>query len=328
MEKRDYRRDRHHRHDRFDHRPCHTGRGEDRDQDLQFRRQDRRPAHRRRRGVETRLHHQRQRRHHPDHPPTQQRDHPRHRPTRYTVAVGLVRGPTQAAAGSGAYETAAAGVPGVGSNAANPSGFGAVNGYIGGLADTISTLTHLGARDLDPVLGVFTSPDSVLKPDEAKNFSPYTYGEADAINNADPSGLMILGPALTDGDGGWYSHGSIDSRWEDSHPFNDYFLPWKPVADQRSYVPVVPAYQPTRPPYNPITGDPVLGHRGLNDRTPLPDHYWEDQVTFAGIAVDIATLGSATLELAAAATARAAARGAVTALEREAAARPKKVHVE
>lgn len=119
---------------------------------------------------------------------------------------------------------------------------------------------------------------------------------------------MVMGPALTDGDGGWYSHGFVDSRWEDSHPFNDYFLLWKLVADQRSYVPVVPAYQPTRPPYNPITGDPVLGHRGLNERTPLPDHYWEDQVTFAGIAVDILTLGAATPELAAAAAARAAAR--------------------
>ncbi|MBB6406221.1 RHS repeat-associated core domain-containing protein [Arthrobacter sp. AZCC_0090] len=140
--------------------------------------------------------------------------------------------------------------------------YGAVNGYIGGLADTVSTLTHLGARDLDPVLGAFTSPDPVLKLGEASNFSPYVYGEADAINNADPSGLMVMGPALTDGDGGWYGHGSVDSRWEDSHPFNDYFLPRKPVANQRSYVPAVPAYQPSRPRYNPITGDPVLGHRG------------------------------------------------------------------
>jgi RHS repeat-associated protein len=158
--------------------------------------------------------------------------------------MGLARGATQSATGSGAYTTAPAGTTGVGSNAANPNGYGAPNGYIGGLADTISTLTHLGARDLDPVLGTFTSPDPLLKPDVANNFSPYVYGEADAINNADPSGLMVMGPALTDGDGGWYGHGAVDSRWEDSHPFNDYFLPWKPIAYQRSYVPVVPAYHP------------------------------------------------------------------------------------
>ncbi|MFK4299852.1 RHS repeat-associated protein [Arthrobacter sp. GAS37] len=119
--------------------------------------------------------------------------------TRYTDPLGLARGPTQTATGNGAYSTAGAGVLGMGSNAANPNGYGAVNGYIDGLADTISTLTHLGARDLDPVLGTFTSPDPVLKLDVAKNFSPYVYGEADAINNADSSGLMILGPMLTDG---------------------------------------------------------------------------------------------------------------------------------
>ncbi|MFF2298759.1 RHS repeat-associated core domain-containing protein [Arthrobacter sp. NPDC058127] len=164
--------------------------------------------------------------------------------TRYTDPIGLARGPTQTAAGTGAYATAPAGTTGVGSNDANPTGYGAVNGYIGGLADTISTLTHLGARDLDPVLGAFTSPDPVLKPDVAKNFSPYVYGEADAINNTDPSGLMILGPKLTDGDGGWYGYGAVDSRWEDAHPFNDYFLPWKPIAYQRFYASVVPVYHP------------------------------------------------------------------------------------
>lgn len=78
---------------------------------------------------------------------------------------------------------------------------------LGGLADTFSTLTHLGARDLDPVTGTFTKPDPVLKLDEAKNFSTYVYGEADAINNADPSGLMILGPAIEDG-GSWFGGGA------------------------------------------------------------------------------------------------------------------------
>jgi len=163
---------------------------------------------------------------------------------------------------------------------------------------------------VDPVLGALTSPDAVLKRDDANNFSPYVYGEADAINNADPSGLMVMGPALTDGDGGWYSHGSVDARWEDSHPFSDYFLPWKPVADQRSYVPVVPAYQPIGTPYNPITGDPVRGHRGLNERTPYPDGWEETQINTMFISVDILTLGSATPELGAAAAARAAAKAA------------------
>ncbi|MGO4652194.1 RHS repeat-associated core domain-containing protein [Arthrobacter sp. 2RAF22] len=144
--------------------------------------------------------------------------------TRYTDPIGLARGPTQTATGNGAYSTAGSGVLGIGSNAANPAGYGAVNGYIGGLADTISTLTHLGARDLDPATGTFTSPDPVLKRDEAKNFSPYVYGEADAINNADPSGLMILSWAVTDGpiNGGWHAPDAVPDVAVPSGPSGPY----------------------------------------------------------------------------------------------------------
>ena len=109
--------------------------------------------------------------------------------TRYIDPSGLARGATQTATGSGAYATAPVAATGVGSNAANPSGFGAVNGYIGGLADTISSLTHLGARDLDPVLGVFTSPDPILRPNQPAGFTPYAYSANDPINQSDPSGL-------------------------------------------------------------------------------------------------------------------------------------------
>ncbi|MDQ0238926.1 NucA/NucB deoxyribonuclease domain-containing protein [Arthrobacter bambusae] len=111
--------------------------------------------------------------------------------TRYTDPIGLARGPTQTAPGTGAYATAGAGVTGVGANAANAAGFGAVNGYIGGLADTVSTLTHLGARDLDPVLGTFTAPDPILDTANPNNYSPYGYANADPVNGSDPSGLMI-----------------------------------------------------------------------------------------------------------------------------------------
>ncbi|WP_211882131.1 RHS repeat-associated core domain-containing protein [Pseudarthrobacter albicanus] len=65
--------------------------------------------------------------------------------------------------------------------------------HIGGLADTISTLTHLGARDLDPVLGVFTSGDPVLDTSRPNQFSAYAYAQADPINSGDPSGLFVDG---------------------------------------------------------------------------------------------------------------------------------------
>lgn len=115
--------------------------------------------------------------------------------TRYTDPYGLARGTTQAATGSAAYITAAAAAKGIGTNAANPAGFGAYNGYIGGLADTASILTHLGARDLDPVTGTFTTPDPVFKRNDSRNFSAYQYGYHDPINKSDPSGLAIAGPS-------------------------------------------------------------------------------------------------------------------------------------
>lgn len=119
--------------------------------------------------------------------------------TRFTDAYGLARGATQTASGNAAFGTAATGLLGLGSNAGNQGGFGAANGYISGLADTGSNLTHLGARDLDSVLGIFTSPDPVLKTDTPNQFGPYTYAEGDPVSQSDPSGLTaisILAPAF------------------------------------------------------------------------------------------------------------------------------------
>jgi len=109
--------------------------------------------------------------------------------TRYTDPVGLARRANATATANNAYTTAPATTAGTGSNAANPAGFGAANGYISGLDDTVSTLTHLGARDLDPVTGIFTSPDPILNTEEQGGFTPYTYAFGDVINASDPSGL-------------------------------------------------------------------------------------------------------------------------------------------
>ena len=119
--------------------------------------------------------------------------------TRYTDPSGLSRGATQSATGTAAYTTAPAGAIGNGSNAANVSGFGAANGYINGLADTISNLTHLGARDLDPITGAFTSPDPVLHTDNPSGFTPYAYSANDPVNFSDPSGLDFWGDV-----GNWF----------------------------------------------------------------------------------------------------------------------------
>ncbi|WP_332602562.1 RHS repeat-associated core domain-containing protein [Arthrobacter sp. S2(2024)] len=170
--------------------------------------------------------------------------------TRYTDPIGLARGPTQTAPGTGAFATAASSVTGMGSNAANPNGYGAVNGYIGGLADTISTLTHLGARDLDPVLGVFTAPDPLLDPTEPSKYSPYAYSGQDPVNHSDPSGLdygiddaigvgVIMGIGII---GEWMSTVHLPAyQWH--HP--SFMMPATPgrapAADASTSFPAIPA---------------------------------------------------------------------------------------
>ncbi|MFE4542361.1 RHS repeat-associated core domain-containing protein [Arthrobacter sp. NPDC056727] len=149
--------------------------------------------------------------------------------TRYTDPFGLARGATQSATGTGAYATAPATVKGTGSNTANLAGFSASNGYIAGLGDTVSSLTHLGARDLDPVTGAFTTPDPVLKPSEARNFSAYIYSEGDPVNGSDPSGLIMM-PALSEG-GSWHGVGAkvTPGRWVPRPVTAEYLNPFRPL---------------------------------------------------------------------------------------------------
>jgi len=108
---------------------------------------------------------------------------------RYTDPYGLIRGPTQQAVGTAALTAQPVQPAGSGTNAASQTGFGAVHGYLGKLADTQSSLTHVGARDYDPALGVFTAPDPVLETTPVRGSSPYAYAGHDPINYSDPSGL-------------------------------------------------------------------------------------------------------------------------------------------
>ena len=109
--------------------------------------------------------------------------------TRYTDPLGLARRANATATANNTYTAATATTAGVGSNAANPAGFGATNGYISGLDDTVSTLTHLGARDMDAVTGIFATPDPILNTEDQRGFTPYTYAFGNVINTSDPSGL-------------------------------------------------------------------------------------------------------------------------------------------
>ena len=184
---------------------------------------------------------------------------------RRTDPFGLARGTNGAGTGDNAFTPAADTTAGTGSNAASATGFGAANGYIAGFDDTVSSLTHLGAREMDPVIGVFTAPDPILDTGTQARFTPYTYAFGDPINSSDPSGLSIQQP-IRDTDGGnWDGH----VYQSDMAAGNNVIVP---------YFDSPPTYNPLiTPAYHPVVGNRSTGHRGLNNATPYPEHFHEIQ---------------------------------------------------
>ncbi|MEV6973225.1 RHS repeat-associated core domain-containing protein [Kitasatospora sp. NPDC093806] len=66
-------------------------------------------------------------------------------------------------------------------------------GFLGGNTDKSTGLTHLGAREYDPITGRFISPDPVLAAADPQSLAGYTYSNNDPINLSDPSGLRPEG---------------------------------------------------------------------------------------------------------------------------------------
>ncbi|MEP7020336.1 MAG: RHS repeat-associated core domain-containing protein [Pseudonocardiales bacterium] len=60
-------------------------------------------------------------------------------------------------------------------------------GFTGGLSDPDTGLVHLGARDYDPAIGRWTSPDPIRFNGGDANL--YRYAAGDPVNRTDPSGL-------------------------------------------------------------------------------------------------------------------------------------------
>jgi RHS repeat-associated protein len=63
------------------------------------------------------------------------------------------------------------------------------HGYLNAPVDTLSGLTHLGARDYDPTLGRFVTVDPIFDPTNPQQDNGYTYAFNNPITAADPSGL-------------------------------------------------------------------------------------------------------------------------------------------
>ncbi|MES9542869.1 RHS repeat-associated core domain-containing protein [Actinomadura sp. NPDC000600] len=61
-------------------------------------------------------------------------------------------------------------------------------GYVGGTKDTTTGLTHLGAREYDPVTGRFLSADPVTGGGDPLTANGYSYAGNNPVDHADPTG--------------------------------------------------------------------------------------------------------------------------------------------
>ncbi|MGW6294636.1 RHS repeat-associated core domain-containing protein [Streptomyces sp. NPDC055058] len=67
-------------------------------------------------------------------------------------------------------------------------------GYVGGTNDPTG-LTHLGAREYDPVLGRFLSVDPIIDIHDPAQMNAYSYAHNNPLTKSDPDGLRPDGPA-------------------------------------------------------------------------------------------------------------------------------------
>ncbi|MFG3031779.1 RHS repeat domain-containing protein [Streptomyces sp. NPDC048253] len=91
-------------------------------------------------------------------------------------------------------------------------------GFIGGTKDADTGLTHLGAREYDPVIGRFISVDPILDLNDPQTVNGYSYSGNNPVTYSDPSGAKRANVDGTECTGGWkecgpgdLSSGSTDS---------------------------------------------------------------------------------------------------------------------
>ncbi|MDB1088173.1 polymorphic toxin-type HINT domain-containing protein [Streptomyces sp. ACA25] len=64
-------------------------------------------------------------------------------------------------------------------------------GFVGGVTDTATGLTHLQAREYDPALGRFISLDPIMDLVDPQQIHGYTYGNNNPLAFSDPTGLFF-----------------------------------------------------------------------------------------------------------------------------------------
>ncbi|MGW2271876.1 RHS repeat-associated core domain-containing protein [Streptomyces yangpuensis] len=75
---------------------------------------------------------------------------------------------------------------------AQPTGWKGDKGFVGGTKDNDTGLTHLGAREYDPLTGRFISVDPIMDIKDAQQLHGYTYSANNPLTFSDPDGLKYF----------------------------------------------------------------------------------------------------------------------------------------
>jgi RHS repeat-associated protein len=84
----------------------------------------------------------------------------------------------------------------------NPRGTGTAlvagdRGFVGGVADASTGLTHLGARDYDPTIGRFISVDPQIDYEDPQQMNGYVYANNSPVTFTDPDGTQWVSKTVT-----------------------------------------------------------------------------------------------------------------------------------
>jgi RHS repeat-associated protein len=80
-------------------------------------------------------------------------------------------------------------------------------GYVDGKTDDLTNLVDLGAREYNPALPVFISPDAILTPNDPTDLNPYSYAFNNPVTREDQAGLCP-NPNLCPNQTAWATGGS------------------------------------------------------------------------------------------------------------------------
>ncbi|MEU6756945.1 RHS repeat-associated core domain-containing protein, partial [Streptomyces sp. NPDC046685] len=67
-----------------------------------------------------------------------------------------------------------------------PAAWPGERGFVGGTQDKTTGLTHLGAREYDPLIGRFISVDPLMVVDDPRQHNGYQYGNNSPLTESDP----------------------------------------------------------------------------------------------------------------------------------------------